>query len=318
MENSISSEERYKRAYEMYLKRSNKKPNNNNKKDNNKKLKLVFIQLIASLIIYLSIAGVNSTTSPESSNDILEKVKYIMSYNMDVEATYNQTIDYINNNFTYKLFENEENAIEDNNIVDNTAQQSVVENEIVKSNETLTNTTDNIIVQEEVVENGFVDNTINQEIQAEGGAEEDTSSYSQMEIDANEIKSNYSFIKPLEGTISSRFGIRNPTSPNVPTYHTGIDFAVVVGTEIKAAVAGEVKLVSSQGDYGKHVKVLTGEDIITLYAHCSEIKVKEGDIVQQGQVIALSGNTGNSTGPHLHFEIRKLDRVVNPEYVLQF
>lgn len=273
---------------------------------------MTFIQLMASLLIYLLIACTNGNYNVGIFNNVIEKVKYAMTYNMDVESTYSRVIECINNNFTYKLFESEENSIyeipQENTITDESG---------ISTSEPMN---EEVANEQEIIEEQNNENTITEvtEIKAEGGAEEDTSSYSQMEIDANEINSKYVFIKPLEGQVSSRFGIRNPTSPNVPKYHTGIDVATAVGTEIKASIAGEVKLVSSVGDYGKHVKILTDDDIITLYAHCSEINVKEGDIVYQGQIIALSGNTGNSTGPHLHFEIQKSGRVVNPEYILEF
>ena len=76
-------------------------------------------------------------------------------------------------------------------------------------------------------------------------------------------------------------------------------------------------LVSEEGDYGKHLKVQDG-DIVTLYAHCSEILVKEGQSVEKGEKIAKVGSTGNSTGPHLHFEIRYQNRYVNPQEIFEF
>ena len=138
-----------------------------------------------------------------------------------------------------------------------------------------------------------------------------------MEIDAQYIKANCSIIKPLEGEITSRFGMRNPTVPTVPKYHTGIDIARVVGTVIISAIEGDVEVVSSQGDYGNHIKITNGE-VSTLYAHCSKIYVKQGDHIVQGQEIAEVGETGNVTGPHLHFEIRRNNQYVDPDLILQF
>ena len=90
-----------------------------------------------------------------------------------------------------------------------------------------------------------------------------------------------------------------------------------MGTDIVSAISGKVILTSESGDYGKHLKIQNG-DVITLYAHCSEILVKEGDEVEKGTKIAKVGSTGNSTGPHLHFEIRYQDRYVNPQEIFQF
>lgn len=152
---------------------------------------------------------------------------------------------------------------------------------------------------------------------AEGESEEPKKELSQMEIDANEIKNKYALIKPIEGTITSRFGLRNPTTPTVPKNHTGIDIAANTGTVIKAALDGTVTLASSEGDYGNHLKIQK-DDIEIIYAHCSKLYLKEGDIVKQGDAIAEVGATGNVTGPHLHFEFRKEGRYVDPDLVMEF
>lgn len=152
----------------------------------------------------------------------------------------------------------------------------------------------------------------------ENAPEEKISSISEMELDANNLKASYSFAKPLSNyQISSGFGARESEYQNVTGYHTGIDLAVEKGTVITASLEGIVELASSEGDYGKHIKIRCN-NVTTLYAHCSKLLVKEGQIVAQGQPIALSGSTGNSTGPHLHFEIRVDDRFVDPVKVLDF
>ena len=145
---------------------------------------------------------------------------------------------------------------------------------------------------------------------------ENISELSQMEQDANSVKSTVSFIKPVVGTISSRFGMRNPTTPTVPKNHTGTDISATIGTKVVSATDGTVILASSQGDYGNHLKIQIG-DIIIVYAHCNKLYVNEGDIIKQGQEIAEVGETGNVTGPHLHFEIRYQNRYVDPEMILE-
>ena len=137
-----------------------------------------------------------------------------------------------------------------------------------------------------------------------------------MEQDANYIKSTVSFIKPVTGTISSKFGPRNPTTATVPKNHTGTDIATNSGTKIVSATNGTVILSSTKGDYGKHLKIQT-DDIIIVYAHCKNLYVKEGDYVTQGQEIAEVGATGNVTGPHLHFEVRYQNRYVDPQMILE-
>ena len=80
---------------------------------------------------------------------------------------------------------------------------------------------------------------------------------------------------------------------------------------------GTVTLVSTEGDYGKHVKIENGE-VSVLYAHCSELDVTEGQEVKMGDCIAKVGSTGKATGPHLHIEIKREDRYIDPETVLPF
>ncbi|MBR3153241.1 MAG: M23 family metallopeptidase [Clostridia bacterium] len=122
--------------------------------------------------------------------------------------------------------------------------------------------------------------------------------------EAMEIVGNYTYIMPIDGELTSGFGYRDSENPNVAGVHTGIDIAGDVGKKIVASSYGKVIEVSSEGGYGNHIKI-ENKDIIMLYAHCNQIYVSEGDVVTQGQEIAEVGITGNTTGPHLHFEIRR-------------
>lgn len=115
-----------------------------------------------------------------------------------------------------------------------------------------------------------------------------------------------SFLRPNYGIITSRFGYRRRG------FHTGLDIAGAYGSNIMAADGGVVICAGWQGSYGKLVKIDHGNGYITYYAHCSSINVRTGQKVQKGQVIAKVGSTGNSTGPHLHFEVRKNGVPQNP------
>ena len=139
---------------------------------------------------------------------------------------------------------------------------------------------------------------------------------SQEEKDIANIKATTTFIKPIEGTISSKYGQREATTATVPKNHTGVDIAANLGTKIKSATEGEVVIASEEGDYGKHLKIQIGE-VSVIYAHCNNLYVKQGDKVSQGQEIADVGSTGNTTGPHLHFEIRNSERTIEPEKILE-
>lgn len=112
---------------------------------------------------------------------------------------------------------------------------------------------------------------------------------------------------PLSGRLSSPFG------PRWGRIHEGIDIAVPEGTPVKAAECGKVSFVSENaGGYGKLVRIDHGYGVQTAYGHLSKITAAEGDTVAAGTEIALSGNTGNSTGPHLHFEIIKDGEQIDP------
>lgn len=104
---------------------------------------------------------------------------------------------------------------------------------------------------------------------------------------------------PLVGAITSRFGLRDGRP------HEGIDIAAGEGTPIRAAARGRVVFAGPRGTYGLAVIVDHGGGFTTLYAHCSKILVSVGSTVGPDTVIALAGNTGRSSGPHLHFEVRK-------------
>ncbi len=112
------------------------------------------------------------------------------------------------------------------------------------------------------------------------------------------------------GTITSRFGSRESirSSP-----HRGMDIAAPYGTSIKAAASGTVTLSGWNGSYGYCVKISHGNGTETVYGHCSSLLVSVGQKVSKGQVIARVGSTGNSTGNHLHFEVRKNGVLYNPQ-----
>ncbi|MDI9568467.1 MAG: M23 family metallopeptidase [bacterium] len=114
------------------------------------------------------------------------------------------------------------------------------------------------------------------------------------------------FIWPVRGRISSSFG------PRQGGFHYGLDIACPQGSSIKAARSGRVVACGWQGGYGRVVVIDHGNGIETLYAHASELLVRAGQWVNQGEVIARVGSTGRSTGPHLHFEIRIDGIRVNP------
>jgi murein DD-endopeptidase MepM/ murein hydrolase activator NlpD len=119
-------------------------------------------------------------------------------------------------------------------------------------------------------------------------------------------------IWPVKGPITSPFGWRFHPILRKQMYHSGLDIAVSSGTQVHAADAGVVVVSGWQGGYGNFVAIDHGNGIATCYGHNSQLLVREGEKVYQGQVIALSGSTGLSTGPHVHFEVRRNGVPVDP------
>ena len=122
-------------------------------------------------------------------------------------------------------------------------------------------------------------------------------------------------ISPLDHykRITSNFGERYNPLKKKRDFHKGIDFAAEVGTSVQATAAGTVISISNSfGGYGKKIEIEHNDGFVTKYAHLSEIKVEEGDLVTLGQEIGLSGNTGATTAPHLHYEVVKDGEYVDP------
>lgn len=120
------------------------------------------------------------------------------------------------------------------------------------------------------------------------------------------------FSYPVTGRLTSPFGMRRHPIHRVISFHSGIDLAAPYGTPIKASDSGRVIFNGWYGGYGKVVIVDHGMDYSTLYAHLSGSKVSTGRNVQKGEVVGYEGRTGYSTGPHLHFEVRRSGRPQNP------
>ncbi|MCS7274309.1 MAG: M23 family metallopeptidase [Candidatus Bipolaricaulota bacterium] len=120
------------------------------------------------------------------------------------------------------------------------------------------------------------------------------------------------FSWPLRGVLTSGFGPRRHPVTGRRDFHEGIDLEVPEGTEVYAARAGRVLFAGYRGGYGLSVVLQHDQGYRTVYAHLSEVFVYRGQFIEGGQRLALSGRTGNSTGPHLHFEIWRYGKALNP------
>ena len=119
-----------------------------------------------------------------------------------------------------------------------------------------------------------------------------------------------SLIRPISGTITSRFGV---SSRIRSSNHTGLDISAPTGTQIKAAAGGTVSFAGNKGSFGNMIAINHGNGVQTHYCHCSKLLASVGQTISQGEVIALVGSTGNSTGPHLHLEVRVNGIPYNPQ-----
>ena len=274
MERTMTVEEKIRRAEQIYERRKQgiDKPietiniSKNNKKDI-RLLRKMIIQILVSALIYCVIYIIQSNRYV-FSEDFTNKINEILSYDTNFIELYNiskdKVQDIVNKIFTNNYIINKENS----------------ENNQENGNK---NTTDS--------------NQENQETNAIGGANEDETdkqNLSQEEQDIANIKNTTTFIKPIDGTITSEFGQRDTATGRVPKNHTGTDIGANLGTKIKSATDGEVVLASEEGDYGKHLKIQIGE-VSIIYAHCNNLYVKQGEQIKQGQEIAEVGTTGNST-----------------------
>ncbi|MBX6422140.1 peptidoglycan DD-metalloendopeptidase family protein [Thermosulfurimonas sp. F29] len=118
--------------------------------------------------------------------------------------------------------------------------------------------------------------------------------------------------RPCPGYISSGFGRRRDPFTGKPAFHTGIDLVSYPGTPVRSTADGKVVYAGRHSGYGKVVVIRHGYGYSTLYGHLQKITVRAGQKVKRGQIIGYLGNTGRSTGPHLHYEVRRYGRYLNP------
>ena len=125
-------------------------------------------------------------------------------------------------------------------------------------------------------------------------------------------KKEEEWMPPVDGVITSYCGERENPILHKQEIHDGVDIAVAEGTEVRAVKSGTVTEVRTSDTYGNLMKYETEDGYEVMYAHLSKVMVKEGEKIKQGQVVAKSGNTGLSTGPHLHYGIYQKGELVDP------
>lgn len=256
--------------------------------------KKMILQILICLFIYFIFYLVKNSNYL-FSEDVIQKTKEFLSYDINLQAVYDQVGNYYNEHIKGLLEGNkeQEDKKEEEGNGENVKEEGNEEENTNVQGEEKKEETNNTQVEGGIGGGEEGSNLLENEILQTSADEEQTKPLSQMEIDANEIKANYSFILPLKGTTTSRFGPREATEI-VSANHAGIDIGVNEGTVFVASMEGKVTYVSSQGGYGNHVYI-EKDDVLTLYAHCKTIYVKEGDSISQGQQIGEVGQTGNAT-----------------------
>jgi murein DD-endopeptidase MepM/ murein hydrolase activator NlpD len=267
----------------------------------------MFLQIAICLVIYF-IFYLIQNSNYIFSESVISKVKEILSYDVDIVSVYEQVTHFFSEQIDSLNADEENKNINENTEQENGAQVNEEQENAVEENGIGGADIENVTTEEtsSLTTNENAEDT-----------ETVTASADIEETDEEYIKNHYSLIKPINGIVSSEFGQRNVDNPIVSKNHTGIDIAANTGTVIKAAMDGTVTISSTVGDYGYHIKI-ENDGISTLYAHCSKLYVKKGDIVVQGQEIGEVGSTGKSTGPHLHFEIMRGSTYINPRSILDF
>ena len=164
---------------------------------------------------------------------------------------------------------------------------------------------------EEVVSKSYVEKKTDVRV-AQNTASRASAGYVNTNTNTSSGKSSLgiSLIRPISGTITSRFGANSSIRSSA---HTGLDISAPKGTPIKAAASGTVTFSGWKGSYGYMIVISHGNGIQTYYAHCSQLYASVGETVSQGETIASVGSTGNSTGPHLHLEVRINGVAYNPQ-----
>lgn len=146
---------------------------------------------------------------------------------------------------------------------------------------------------------------------------EDISEAEAVQTDESEASSQL-FVQPVSGTVTSGYGYREHPVYSGESFHKGLDIAASEGSPVYAVTDGVVTEAAEADMAGKYVRILHADGRETLYCHCSELLVSAGEKVNTGDVIALVGQTGLATGPHLHFELYENGSVTDPEAILSY
>lgn len=218
----------------------------------------------------------------------------------------------LENTFSEKLEENL--SVEEAKSVFASITESMPENTTERKNEI-----NEIVTEEETAFVPFEEPSLSAEIIASGGRDIKVNSNEDIpkNVSVDSYKLNQKMVLPLKGNTTSEFGVRTHPISGDLRFHAGIDIAAEKGTPIYSAFDGEIIEANYDKWNGNYLKIKHDNDIMTVYCHCEKINVKKGQKIRAGEVVATVGSTGNSTGPHLHFELRINNISYNPAEALK-
>jgi murein DD-endopeptidase MepM/ murein hydrolase activator NlpD len=253
------------------------------------------IQLLISVLIFVIISCTKIINTP-ATNFITDKIKWVLSWDMNISDIYEQFNGMITGG---------------DKLSDASSEGAVKGN--VKGNG------EGNIIEENIEENATGEN-ITEANKEEGNkaGENEAGKSKEEDLHENGHVARLEFVLPVEGPIASYFGEIIDPATNTVSFHSGIDIEGHGILDVRAVEDGEVLEVSESRDYGKYLKIRHAGGIISLYAHCSKIFVKEGAKISKGDIIAEIGNDRLSIGTHLHFEVWKDDKPVDPLEFLEF
>lgn len=271
---------KYSRSNAYYRKR---RANVRNVRAKSNIREIIAKQLVISIFIFLILLA-NKSINTTATNYISGKIKWALQQDIDVSKLPGKINVFIDNIINGPLWQGE--MYKENNLSKDDNLNSLIDGDNQQSAK---------------VNNADFDSS-SQTKNINGNIKEGLSENEKVE-----------FITPVEGKISSPFGLRVDPITQKDRFHYGLDIETEKGALIKAAAGGLVLEVSEEKLYGKNIKLKHKDGTITVYAHCETVFAEEGTWVEQGTAIAEVGNTGYSTGTHLHFEIWRNSEALDPE-----
>lgn len=264
-----------------------------NRQYNNRLGKAIKIQLLVVLLLFIIILGMLKIDT-SITKSIMVGVRWMLSSHIDLNVFYTKIGDVLN----------PENWGKDKDIDD------------LKNIYSTNNDIENTYMERDTEYTEHDSDLVGHNSECAGQASESTELLPETINATDNNNPNLEFMVPVEGVVISYFGEKLDPVTNKPKYHTGIDIETNANSYVRAAEDGEVIEISEDRIYGEYIKIKHSGDMLTIYAHCTNVIVSEGEKVDKGKIIAETEGIGVSPCSHLHFEIWSKEGARNPlEYI---